>query len=71
MQLEKLKALMLRHGAVLLRGGDVRGPEDFAAVCNSLNCEAYDHIGGARAGLLGGGATPVISSAEVADIVAR
>ena len=38
---------MPRHGAVLIGGGDVRSPEDVAAVSNSLNCEAYDFIGGA------------------------
>ena len=36
---------MPRHGAVLLRGGDVRSPGAFAAVFNSLNCEAYDCTG--------------------------
>ena len=36
---------MLRHGAVLLRGGSVGSPEDFAAVFNSLNFEGYDYIG--------------------------
>ena len=38
---------MPRHGAVLLRGGDVCSAEDFDAVSNSLNCEAYDYIRGA------------------------
>ena len=33
----ELQALMLRYGAVLLRGSDVRSHEDFAAVSHSLN----------------------------------
>ena len=65
---------MLRHGTVLLRCGDVRSPEDLAAVSNSLNCEAYGYPRPTSSSLQaasGGGAAPIISSAEVAAFVAR
>jgi len=41
------RALAMKHGAVLLRGFDVKGPEDFAAISRSLNCGDYSYIGGA------------------------
>jgi len=41
------RALAAKHGAVLLRGFDVNGPEDFAAISRSLNCGDYSYIGGA------------------------
>jgi len=44
---QDFRALAAKHGAVLLRGFDVNGPEDFAAISRSLNCGDYSYIGGA------------------------
>lgn len=43
----EFRALAMKHGAVLLRGFDVNGPEDFAAISRALNCDDYSYIGGA------------------------
>merc|ERR1719512_404482 len=43
----EFRALAMKHGAVLLRGFDINGPEDFAAISRSLNCGDYSYIGGA------------------------
>merc|ERR1719210_523928 len=43
----EFRALAMKHGAVLLRGFDVKGQEDFAAISRALNCEDYSYIGGA------------------------
>ena len=68
------QALMLRYGAVLLHGSDVRSHEDFAAVSHSLNCgtpapRSYCFFCELASSV--GGAVPMNSSAEVADVVAR
>ena len=70
----ELQSLMLRYGAVLLRGSDVRSHEDFAAVSHSLNCgtpapRSYCFFCELASSV--GGAAPMNSSAEVADGVAR
>jgi len=44
---EYFRELAMKHGAVLLRGFDVNGAEDFAAISRSLNCGDYSYIGGA------------------------
>jgi len=43
----KLRNQAMCSGAVLLRGFNVSGSEDFAAVTRALGCEDYDYIGGA------------------------
>lgn len=43
----ELRSMVMKHGAVLLRGFDVNTPEDFAAISRSLDCEDYSYIGGA------------------------
>lgn len=43
----ELRQLAMRHGAVLLRGCNVHGAQDFAAMSGSVDCEGYDYIGGA------------------------
>jgi len=44
---QDFRALAMKHGAVLLRGFDVNGADDFAAISRSLNCGDYSYIGGA------------------------
>ena len=70
----ELQELMLRYGVVLLCGSDVRRHEDFAAVSHSLNCgtpapRSYCFFCELASSV--GGAAPMNSSAEVADVVAR
>ena len=70
----ELQELMLRYGVVLLCGSDVRSHEDFAAVSHSLNCgtpapRSYCFFCELASSV--GGAAPMNSSAEVADVVAR
>mmetsp|Transcript_31400 Transcript_31400/g.50506 ORF Transcript_31400/g.50506 Transcript_31400/m.50506 type:complete len:757 (-) Transcript_31400:300-2570(-) len=43
----ELRALMLRHGAVLLRDCGLRTADDFALVTRAIGCEGYDYVGGA------------------------
>ena len=44
---EELRAMMLKHGAVLLRGFPVSGADDFEAVLDSAEFENMPYIGGA------------------------
>mmetsp|Transcript_59298 Transcript_59298/g.170293 ORF Transcript_59298/g.170293 Transcript_59298/m.170293 type:complete len:774 (-) Transcript_59298:343-2664(-) len=43
----KLRALAMKHGAVLLHGCTVNGHEDFGLMSGALPCEGYDYVGGA------------------------
>mmetsp|Transcript_11982 Transcript_11982/g.21195 ORF Transcript_11982/g.21195 Transcript_11982/m.21195 type:complete len:746 (-) Transcript_11982:53-2290(-) len=43
----QLRALLLQHGAVLLRDCGVNGADDFGLVTRALGCEGYDYVGGA------------------------
>lgn len=41
-----LRHLAMLHGAVLIRGCNVKSAQDFAEVADSLNCARYEYIGG-------------------------
>jgi len=43
----ELRGLAQKHCAVLLRGFDIHGAEDFALISKALDCEDYSYIGGA------------------------
>lgn len=43
----QLRSLAERHGAVLFRGCNIKGADDFALVTRALGCEGYDYVGGA------------------------
>jgi len=46
-QASTLREVAKKHGAVLLRGFNIDGPEDFALIAKSLDCEDYPYVGGA------------------------